>query len=320
MQLSDIRTYKLNVETSGGEGDFLREDTDLSVDGEELLHAAVTCGIPEEILLQEDLQGALRRRIFMMEYALDGNGEYLQKSNRILELDENIRAMISYYLGRYMTKLIGTRFYGIPFLVPVQQVCGSNLRFHGKRRSDLLGYHTGTYSVWEAIGRSNNSGKALESGCRQGGEILTVNGNAPEQAAACMTYYGAKCLSVRLKDAEPAKEGLELQFSEAAYFTAYYDQVYRLLAQCYERESIHNRLALGEERIEAEVEISEGRRLCVGMPRKLFFALREGDEAAVCAEAFKKREANTESHVEGYLGADGISVRFTESKRKSGLY
>ena len=75
-----------------------------------------------------------------------------------------------------------------------------------------------------------------------------------------------------------------------------------------------------KERIEAEVEISEGRRLCVGMPRKLFFALREGDEAAVCAEAFKKREANTESHVEGYLGADGISVRFTESKRKSGRY
>ena len=37
MRLSDIRTYKLNVETSGGEGDFLREDTDLSVDGEELL-------------------------------------------------------------------------------------------------------------------------------------------------------------------------------------------------------------------------------------------------------------------------------------------
>ena len=65
MRLSDIRTYKLNVETSGGEEAFLREDTDLSVEGEELLHAAVTCGIPEEILLHEDLQGALRRRILI---------------------------------------------------------------------------------------------------------------------------------------------------------------------------------------------------------------------------------------------------------------
>ena len=63
-----------------------------------------------------------------------------------------------------------------------------------------------------------------------------------------------------------------------------------------------NRLALGEERIEAEVEISEGHRLCVGMPRKLFFALREGDEAAVCAEAFKKREANTEFSCGGLSG------------------
>ncbi len=310
MRLSDVRTYKLNVEAAGVETDFLRADTDLTIRGEELLHAVVSCGIPEERLLKEDLQGALRRRLFMVEYALEAKGEYLRKSPRILALDESIRGMISYYLGMVMTKLVGRRFYGVPYLVPIQEVCGDGLRYHGKRRADLIGYREGAYSVWEAIGRSNNSGKALETGCREAAGILRVNGSVPEPSAACMTYYGARCLSVRMRSVTPGREGLSPEFSESAYFRAYYDAVYRLLAQCYERESVRNRMVLREERIEAGIGISEGRTLFVGMPRELFFALREGSGEEVLAAAKEKRQADTEAHVEGYLGADGISVLF----------
>ncbi|MCD2491859.1 hypothetical protein LQE92_04365 [Lacrimispora sp. NSJ-141] len=325
MKLDEIRTYKLSVEAdghSGGEG-FLKEDTDLTISGGELLHAAVTCGIPEERLMtgySEKPGTGISRRISLVEYSLEAQGEYLRKSDRILELDESMRSLISYYLGMFITKLVSGKVYGVDYLVPLQLVRleqgQENLRYHGKRRRDMIGYREGTdvcFSVWEAIGRSNNSGKALKEGCKSAEEILTVNGHTPCRADSCMTYYGSRCLSVRVKTTAAASEGLEISFPPAAYFRAYYDAVYGIVRECYERESVRNQMVFGEERIEAEIPVSGGRKLYVGMPRRLFFALESDDEEVLmAADEIMNKEKDPEIQgpvcTEAYCGRDGVSV------------
>ncbi len=326
MKLNEIRTYKLSVEAdghSGGEG-FLKEDTDLTISGEELLHAAVTCGIPEERLMTgypEKPGAGISRRISLVEYSLEAQGEYLRKSDRILELDESMRSLISYYLGMFITKLVSGKVYGVDYLVPLQLVKleqgQETLRYHGKRRRDMIGYREGTdggFSVWEAIGRSNNSGKALKEGCEDAGEILTVNGQTPCRADSCMTYYGSRCLSARVKSAAAASEGLEISFPPAAYFRAYYDAVYGIVRECYERESVRNQMVFGEERIEAEIPVSGGRKLHVCMPRRLFFALASDDDEELLATAAEIMDKKKDPEIQGpacaeiYRGRDGVSV------------
>lgn len=312
MRLNNVRTYKLNVEAAGyggGEG-FLKEDTDLTVTDGELLHAIVACGIPSERLWPEypgKRRAELNHRLSLVEYSLDARGEYLRKSSRILDLDESERGLVSYYLGMYITKLVSSKVYGIDYLVPVQSIQRESgkesLRFRGKRRTDLIGCRRGeegeSYSVWAAKGRSNNSVSALEEGCRDAGEILSVNGKIPYRSDSCMTYYGSKCLAVRIKKAMKAAEGLEFSFSRTAYLRAYYDTVFGLIHECYEQESVKNRIVCSEEQIEAVLPVTRGRSLSVGMPRRLFFALSNGEDGAV-AQAAEEIEK----------GTDGISVSF----------
>lgn len=330
MRMDDLREYKLNVEAAG-HGDvprFLRGDTDLSVTAEELLHAVVTCAIPEEGAFGDypgRAVGDLNRRLSIVEYALDASGEYLRKSGGILELDESIRSTVSYYLGMFFTRLVSGKIYATDYLVPLPNIRQEGglpgVRYQGRRRADLIGCggkaaagNDMVFSVWEAIGRSNNSGPALAEGCRQAGEITEICGREPEAATACMIYYGAKCLSVRVREtektelpegeAEENRQGLALSFSPADYFRAYYRTAYRLLEECYERESLKNRLVMGEDRLEAELVVTGGRRLAVGMPRDIFFAVRDRDD-----EGLLKAAARLGAKA-GEAFADGITVSF----------
>lgn len=45
------------------------------------------------------------------------------------------------------------------------------------------------WSVWEAKGGSNRREQALKKGSQQISDIESVNGNVPDPAAVCMTYY-----------------------------------------------------------------------------------------------------------------------------------
>ena len=297
MRLDKVRDYKLNVEAdrAGDEEGILREDTDLNVSGGELLWAAAVGGMPGDGLVPdypEKHRAELIRRISFMETFLDADGEYLRKSETVLELDESERGLVSYYLGMFITRMVARRVYGVEFLVPFQdirrQLGEKSVRFGGKRRTDLIGFRRpegGLYSVWEVRGRSNNSRQALEEGCREAGEILAVCGRKPERAQACMTYYGARCLSARIRKAVPEKNrnGMELDFPPQAYFRAYYETVYRLTSLCYERESVRNQIMMGQDRIEAVIRMPGDRRLAIGMPRELFAALREEDDGALLA-------------------------------------
>ncbi len=303
MHLNEGRDYKLNVE-AWEKGGFLREDTDLAVSGGELLHAAVTAVIPEDGIFLQSPGEDLYRRLSLVEYALEARGEYLRKSPRLLELDESARGMVSYYLGMIVTKLVGARLYGTEFLAPVQEICGS-VRYRGRRRPDLIGYGKEGLQVWEAIGRSNNSGKALEEGCRLAGDVVSFGGERPSWAGACMTYYGSRCLAVRIKEAErqtESSEGLVLGSGREEFFRAYYRRLLRLAGDCYERESVRNRIYLGEDRIEAEIPAPGGRRLRIGFPRRLFL-VGEGEslEETAPEKAGKLPDG-------AYMGADGISV------------
>lgn len=314
MRLDDIRTYKLNVESSG-QGDaegFLKEDTDLGVTDEALLHAVISCGIPDERFLPDypgKRRAELLRRFSLMEYSLEAMGEYLRKSPKTLELDESERSLVSYYLGMIITRLVSTQVYGGTFLVPLKnlqmEMGKESLIVKGRRRNDLIGCRRSgdsfVFNVWEAKGRSNNSDQALQEGRQEAAQVLTINGQEPEGAHACMTYYGSRYLAVRVQPALPRKEenGFAYEIPEAAYFRAYYDAVFGLIRECYEKESVHNRIRLGVEEIEAALPVSEGRTLKIGLPRNLFFALYGGDDEKLLEAV---REISEES--------DGIFVSF----------
>lgn len=316
MKLDDIRTYKLSIESAGtgDENRFLKEDTDLTITDGELLHAVISCVIPDERALPDypgKRRAELLRRFSLMEYSLEASGEYLQKSRQTLELDESERSLVSYYLGMIITRLVNCRMYGESFLVPIKNIqmelgCES-LFYKGRRRTDLIGCEKKderfAFSVWEAKGRSNNSDQALRDGRKEAAQILSINDQLPVRAEACMSYYGSRCLSVRVQDAMERKEdnGFSVHVPPAAYFRAYYDSVYGLIRECYEKESVHNKIHLGQEEIQAVLPVSQGRVLEIGLPRKLFFALMENDDEQLLSSV---KELKPDS--------DGIYVAFAK--------
>ena len=305
LRLEEKRSYRLNVESWEKDG-FLREDTDLDLSGGELLHAVVTAMIPEEEIFFETPGEGLSHRLRLLEYALEARGEYLRKAPGLLSLDESVRGAVSYCLGMIAARLVGARLYGTRLLAPVQSVCG-NIRYKGYRRADLIGYGEGGLQVWQAVGRSNNSGKALAEGSRLAGELKSFGDESPALSCACMTYYGSRCLSVRVREAESGgKVGFSLPQGREDAERAYYGRLAGLLNACYERESLENRLLLGEDMVEARIRVYGGRRLAVAMPRRLFFAVREGGELPEIKAVPGPLADGT------YRGADGVCVRLLQ--------
>ena len=73
-------------------------------------------------------------------------------------------------------------------------------------------------------------------------------------------------------------------------------------------------MVFGEERIEAEIPVLGGRKLYVGMPRRLFFALASDDEEELLVTAAEIMDKKKDPEIQGpvctetYCGNDGVSA------------
>ena len=124
--------------------------------------------------------------------------------------------------------------YGIDCMVPLNLIEQPGekkfVKYNGAYRQDLIGYgKQNAWSVWEPVGRSENSQAAFGNGCRAASEIEKINENPLAKSAACMTYYERGYLNAVVKEPERTGDGT-LWFPEENYFKAYYQPLFELFA------------------------------------------------------------------------------------------
>lgn len=293
MLLTEEKTYSISLvveeDTETGLGS---ETIELEFSNKELLHAIITCGMPIQRLSEayvEKRKMEILYKIFLVETALDAEGDRLKKSPRTMYLDSSEKSVISYYLGMFFTKLLSKKLYGIDYLTHlnmIEKIQGEGYLdyFQGKWRPDMIGYKVAddTWSVWEAKGGSNRRAPALKIGCEQAGDIRFVNQKCPQPAAVCMTYYDHSYLTAIVKKASVKEEGIALEISERGFWEAYYGGIRQIFME------YGDTTRWDKKNVEVTIDIpnyydqektTERRFLTVGMPEEWFLKIMKEDYA-----------------------------------------
>lgn len=287
MILTNDRSYVISLdmeEKDNGTG-LGNKQVELEFTNRELLHAIVTCGMPMQRLTPaytDKRKAEILYKVFLVEAALEAEGERLKKSGRIMYLDSSEKSVISYYLGMFFTKLISRRMFGVDYLVHLNTVETTDGEgyidyFCKDWRPDMVGCRIdgGIWSVWEAKGGSNLRAPALKKGCEQAGNIASVNGGKPDPAVVCMTYYDHGYLQAVVKKTQ-GQNGVPVQFQKNQFFDTYYGPLRELfLEHCLKFDR-------GLKEVEIDISIPDfglegirktDRKLRIGMPGSAFWSV-----------------------------------------------
>lgn len=322
MILTDDKVYTMSLETESNNMDsgLINNTTELEFTNKELLHAMITCGMPVQRLtaaFPEKKRLEFLYKLFLVETALDAEGDRLKKAKKTAYLDSSEKSVISYYMGMFFTKMISHRLYKSEYLTNLNLIETPDGKefidfFASEWRPEMIGYKPDTqkWSVWEAKGGSNYREQALKKGADQLRSIGTLNSSKPDPAAVCMTYYDHGYLCGILREPDGDTEGEQLKFSEEAFYKAYY----RPICELFLDKGSNLRMYDGYAEISLELPYftedyrePDERKLCIGISRKLLNQLMEEDYSAV---AESRRNVQEESCPEGaYMGVDGIYIR-----------
>ena len=322
MILTEDKTYTMSLETEDSSSDSVltNKTVELEFSNKELLHAIITCGMPIQRLTAaypEKRRLEVLYKLFLVETALETEGDRLKKSKKIAYLDSSEKSVISYYMGMFFTKMISARLYGTDYLTHlnlIRRPAGEEFIdfFASEWRPEMIGHQPGgqSWSVWEAKGGSNRREQALKKGAQQLEAIGTVNGAGPEPGVVCMTYYDHGYLCGILREPKGDTKGEQITFTEQRFYRAYYRPICELFL---DKE---NSLRFTGSNAEAAVSVPyfseeykepEERKIRVGISRRLLQALMEEDYSLVAELA---GEGTKTLCPEGaYLGADGIYIR-----------
>lgn len=320
MILTEEKTYTMSLETEDKSGDSVltNKTVELEFLNKELLHAIITCGMPVQRLTAaypEKRRLEVLYKLFLVETALETEGDRLKKSRKIAYMDSSEKSVISYYMGMFFTKMISNRLYGTDYLAHLNLIRKPGKEefidfFASEWRPEMIGYRPGeqTFSVWEAKGGSNRREQALKKGAQQLEAIGTVNGTAPNPGVVCMTYYDHGYLCGILREPEGDTKGEQIIFAPEEFYRAYYKPVCELFL---DKESglrfnkTNAEIVLTVPYFSEKYEEPEERKIRVGISRKLLQALMEEDYSA----AAKIAQEQTVCPKDAYLGADGIYIR-----------
>lgn len=322
MILTDDKVYTMSLETESNNMDsgLINNTTELEFTNKELLHAMITCGMPVQRLtaaFPEKKRLEFLYKLFLVETALDAEGDRLKKAKKTAYLDSSEKSVISYYMGMFFTKMISHRLYKSEYLTNLNLIETSDGKefidfFASEWRPEMIGYKPDTqkWSVWEAKGGSNYREQALKKGAAQLRSIGMLNSSKPDPAAVCMTYYDHGYLCGILREPDGDTEGEKLKFSEEAFYKAYY----RPICELFLDKGSNLRMYDGYAEISLELPYftedyrePDERKLCIGISRKLLNQLMEEDYSAV---AESRRNVQEEGCPEGaYMGVDGIYIR-----------
>mgnify|MGYP001864019232 FL=1 len=313
MILTEEKTYTMPVTVidSQDSSGLCKNDMMLEFTNLELLHAVLTCTMPP---FREKRKSELLQKMAMVENALEVKGDQLVKSSRTMYLDVSEKGTISHYLGAIFAKIIAGKMFQDDYLVHINQIEQPGLteigRYGKKYRYDLIGMQkgSGSYSVWESVGRSENSQLAFRNACQEAEGVAKIGKGAPLHKVACMNYYERGFYTAVIREVPQTEEGQAFDFTREAYLRAYYQPLMELLLS--ERPELlyqsHGSFCTTEISLPAlNNEFKGHRRMYVGMGRQLLDCLRSGRYEK--ADEWK----NTEIPQGGgwFEGRDGLSVR-----------
>ena len=319
MILTEEKTYTMPVTVidSQDSSGLCKNDMMLEFTNLELLHAVLTCTMPAGRLMppfREKRKSELLQKMAMVENALEVKGDQLVKSARTMYLDVSEKGTISHYLGAIFAKIIAGKMFQDDYLVHINQIEQPGLteigRYGKKYRYDLIGMQkgSGSYSVWESVGRSENSQLAFRNACQEAEGVAKIGKGAPLHKVACMNYYERGFYTAVIREVPQTEEGQAFDFTREAYLRAYYQPLMELLLS--ERSELlyqsHGSFCTTEISLPAlNNEFKGHRRMYVGMGRQLLDCLRSGRYEK--ADEWK----NTEIPQGGgwFEGRDGLSVR-----------
>lgn len=322
MILTEEKTYTMPVTVidSQDSSGLCKNDMMLEFTNLELLHAVLTCTMPAGRLtppFREKRKSELLQKMAMVENALEVKGDQLVKSSRTMYLDVSEKGTISHYLGAIFAKIIAGKMFQDDYLVHINQIEQPGLteigRYGKKYRYDLIGMQkgSGSYSVWESVGRSENSQLAFRNACQEAEGVAKIGKGAPLHKVACMNYYERGFYTAVIREVPQTEEGQAFDFTREAYLRAYYQPLMELLLS--ERPELlyqsHGSFCTTEISLPAlNNEFKGHRRMYVGMGRQLMDCLRSGRYEK--ADEWK----NTEIPQGGgwFEGRDGLSVRAEE--------
>lgn len=322
MILTEDKTYTISLETEDNSSDsvLINKTIELEFSNKELLHSIITCGMPIQrltALYPEKRRMEVIYKLFLVETALETEGDRLKKAKKIAYLDSSEKSVISYYMGMFLTKMISNRLYNVDYLTHLSLIHAPQQEefidfFASEWRQEMIGRRSGeeNWSVWEAKGGSNRREQALKKGAQQLEAIGTVNGAEPDPGVVCMTYYDHGYLCGILREPACDAKGEHVAFTQEEFYRAYYEPICELFLDKESGLSLHGanaEIALTVPYFSEKHEEPEERKIRIGISRKLLQALMDEDYSLAFKLAGEHSE--TECPKGAYLGADGIYIR-----------
>lgn len=340
LKLTQNDTYKIALEITGCNGmewpffqSKIVECTNL-----ELLHAILTCGMPSQFLSpwhHEKRSQEFISKISMVETHLTVSDGYLLKSPATEYLDASEKSVNSYYLGLIFTKLFSMKEFNIDYFLHTtifEQVYGKDAFVCcGRKKPSFVGLQkdTGLWSIWESTGKRDHAPKALDDAFNQVLGIKTVNGQDPNLAMACMTYFDSKHGELQgiLRNAASGKKA-NITFDKEQYLTLYYRHICEIFDESLRRKPFDSVIDYIDGYLEIELELfglnvdasdgdeySRKRRIKLGVPKDIlgYFQYNQGHFAK--DSSFSAIIDSLEFHPDDYqeeslfMGRDGIYFR-----------
>lgn len=333
-------TYKVALEVTGCNGmewPFYASKI-VECNNLELLHAILTCGMPTQFISEwhhEKRSQEFISKISMFETNLTASDGYLIKSPETEYLDASEKSVNAYYLGLIFTKLFSMKEFDTDYFLHTslfEQVYGSEaFSCNGRKKPAFVGYKKATdeWSIWESTGKRDHAPKALDDAYNQVLAIREVNGQAPNYAIACMTYFDTKHGELQgiLRNATGGKKA-NILFNKEQYLNLYYRHICEIFDESLRRKPFDSVIDYIDGYLEIELELfglnidgtdkdehQRKRLVKLGVPKDIlgFFQYNKGrfSENASLTSIVESLNIDTSSFQDKnfFMGRDGIYFR-----------
>jgi hypothetical protein len=252
-------------------------------------------------------------------------------------LDPSEKTSLSYFMGLTTAKLLSNRFLGVPWLVHLDSLDPSRLKFNSKQRPDLIGLDKRTeWLVMEAKGRSGKLSKDLiPKALQQTNSLATIDGKAPFLRVACAAYASADILRAHWECPKlSATVGANLILQPIEFLDRYYASIRNLINSNNQSTTGANsndngviRFVIPPYRSSNNPDAAEARRvfrfntvtlsdldLRIGLlnePSAFFLANPDWHDALLRSESFQGQFDNFNQQL--FIASDGILVQLGSS-------
>ena len=339
MKLIQNDNFKIALEVTGCNGMEwpFYESKIVECNNLELLHAILTCGMPNQFLSpwhHEKRTQEFISKISMFETNLTAADGYLLKSPETEFLDASEKSVNAYYLGLIFAKLFSMKEFDTDYFLHsslFEQVYGADaFSCNGRKKPSFIGYNKNSdeWSIWESTGKRDHAPKALDDAFNQVLAIRSINEHSPKYAIACMTYFDTKHGELQgiLRNATEGKKA-NIDFNKEQFFNLYYRHICEIFDESLRRKPFDSVIDYIDGYLEIELELFgldiEGtdkdeylrkRRIKLGVPKDIlgYFQYNKGryETDTTITSIVESLQVNTsfqDKHF--FMGRDGIYFR-----------